>query len=143
MSTFYFLTSHPPRSFTAKVCSAINPTALPEKLRILSTMLPTTTGNTSTALPASFLRASASLLHYFFQSLSSFGREDPEAAGRPSPPRTPVIASTLVEKVIERAVTTDTIVTRDVLGGTCRTTPCCVDLKISKIRRRSSSLFRV
>ena len=42
---------------------------------------------------------------------SSFGEDEPEAAGLPPPPlKTPVIASTVIEMVTERALVIENIV---------------------------------
>ena len=88
-------------------CSATNLTAFLKKLKIAPTTLPTIAGNASTIFPASLLSASASLPNHFFKIPSSFGEEPPIPA---SPPKTPVIASTIVEIVIERAVSIENIV---------------------------------
>ena len=88
-------------------CSATNLTAFLKKLKIAPTTLPTIAGNASTIFPASLLSASASLPNHFFKIPSSFGGEPPIPA---SPPKTPVIASTIVEIVIERAVSIENIV---------------------------------
>ena len=105
--------SHTPISLAAKtvkahVCSVINPTALPRKLKIAPTTLPTIAGNTLTVFPASLLSASANLFNHFFKTPSSFGGEPPAP---PPPPKTPVIASAMVEIVIKRAVSIEKIVT--------------------------------
>ena len=50
-------------------------TALPRKLKMAPTTLPTIAGNASAAFPASLLRASASLFNLFFKPPSSFGGE--------------------------------------------------------------------
>ena len=88
-------------------CSVTNLTAFLKKLKIAPTTLPTIAGNASTIFPASLLSASASLPNHFFKIPSSFGGEPPIPA---SPPKTPVIASTIVEIVIERAVSIENIV---------------------------------
>ena len=73
-----------------------------------STTLPTIAGNASTTFPASLLSASAKLSQHFFKTSSSFDRERPP---RPlPPPKTPVMASTIVEMVIERAVSIENMV---------------------------------
>ena len=66
------------------------------------TTLPTMAGNVSTAFPASLLSASASLSNHFFKVPLSFDGE-PSAPSLP-PPKTPVMARTIVEIVFERAV---------------------------------------
>ena len=74
----YFLDNlcinHTPLSPTTKtikahVCSATNPTALPKKLKMASTTLPTMAGIASTAFPASLFSASASLFTNFSKPL--------------------------------------------------------------------------
>ena len=121
---FYFLHKPSPNTSCnknkAQVCSTTNPTALSGKLKISLTTLPTIAGNSSTAFPASLLRASNSLfshflrffyllvkkiLSHFFKIPSSFGGEDPEAAG--PLPETPIIASIIVEIVIESTASID------------------------------------
>ena len=74
--------------------------------------LPTIAGNVSTAFPASLLRVSASFFTLFFKSPSFFGEDDPDAARPPChpPQKKPVIVSTIVEMVIERAVSIDATV---------------------------------
>ena len=69
---------------------------------------PTIAGNDSLAFPASLLRASASLFSHLLKVPSSFGY--PKAAGVFHPPETSVIASIIVEKVTETAVSTEIIV---------------------------------
>ena len=112
----YFLDNlcinHTPLSPTTKtikahVCSATNPTALPKKLKMASTTLPTMAGIASTAFPASLFSASASLFNQFFKTSSSFGGEPPAP---PPPPKTFEIASTVIETVIERAFRIEKIV---------------------------------
>ena len=56
-----------------------------------------------------YLRHLLAHLTIFFKAASYIGGDDPEAA-LPPPPETPVLASTIVEMVIERAVSIDTIV---------------------------------
>ena len=75
--------------------------AFRRKLKILPTILPAVAGNASTAFPAGLLRVSANLSNHFFKVPSSFG-EEPTAP--PPHPKTLVIARTIVEIVIERAV---------------------------------------
>ena len=89
------------KTIKAHVCSATNPTVFPRKLKIAPTTLPTIAGNASTAFPASSLSAFASLCNHFFKTPSSF---------QPSPLKTPVIARTIVEIVIERAVSIENMV---------------------------------
>ena len=72
-----------------------------EKPKMAPTTLPTRAGNASTVLPASLLNASASLFNHLFKTPSSFGGDPPPP---PPPLRTNVMASTIVEIVIERAV---------------------------------------
>ena len=95
------------KTIKAHVCSATNPTALPRKLEIAPTTLPTIADNASTAFAASLLSAFASLSNHFFKIPSSFHREPPVP---PSPPKTPVIARKVVEIVIERAVSIENMV---------------------------------
>ena len=61
--------------------------ALPKKLRMASTTLPTMAGNASTAFPASLLSASANLSNHFFKSPSFFDGEPPPPPS--PPPKTP------------------------------------------------------
>ena len=77
------------------------------KLKMVPTTLPTMANNASTIFPASLLSASASLPNHFFKTPSSF---DGQPSAPPSLPKTPVIASTIVELVIERAVSIEKIV---------------------------------
>ena len=98
-------TSPATKTIKAHVCSATNPTAFLRKL--VSTTFPTITGNASTAFPASLLSASASLSNYFFKIPSSFGGEPPFPL---PPPKAPVMARTIVEIVIEKAVSIENIV---------------------------------
>ena len=72
-----------------------------EKPKMAPTTLLTRAGNASTVLPASLLNASASLFNHLFKTPSSFGGDPPPP---PPPLRTNVMASTIVEIVIERAV---------------------------------------
>ena len=69
--------------------------------------LPTKAGNASTAFPADFLAAFASLSNYFLKIPSSFGGKLPIP---PLPPKTPVMAKTIVEIVIKKAVSIEDIV---------------------------------
>ena len=90
------------KTIRAHVYSATNPTALPSKLKMTPTTLPTMAGNTSTDFPASLLSASANLSNYFFKTLLYFGGETPF----PQPlPKSPMIESTVVaipaKKVVE------------------------------------------
>ena len=85
----------------AHVCSATSPTALPKKLKMAPTTLLTIAGNAPTVFPASLLSAFANLSNHFFKIPSSFGGEPPAP---PYPQKTPVIARTIAEIVIERAV---------------------------------------
>ena len=90
------------------MCSATNPTTFPRKLKIAPTTLPTIAGNASRAYPASLLSAFAGLSNHFCKILSSFGGEPPVTP--PPPPKTPVIGRTVVEIVIERAVSIENMV---------------------------------
>ena len=72
--------------------------------KMAPTTLPTRAGNASTVLPASLLNASASLFNHLFKTPSSFGGDPPPPPPPPPPLRTHVMASTIVEIVIERAV---------------------------------------
>ena len=84
-----------------------NPTAFPRKLKVAPTTLPTIAGNASAAFPASLLGASTSLFNHFFKNPSSFGGESPVPQ---YPPKTPMKESTVVEMVIERAVSIENMV---------------------------------
>ena len=75
--------------------------AFPRKFKIAPTALPAIAGNASTAFPASLLNTSANLSNQFFRAPLSFGGEPPAPL---PPPKTPVMASTIIEIVIERAV---------------------------------------
>ena len=89
------------KTIRAHICSAANPMVLTRKLKIPPTILPTIASNASTAFPASLLSVSANLSNHFFKAPSPFSGE-PSA---PLPhPKTPVIARTIIEIVIERAV---------------------------------------
>ena len=104
--------NHQPMSPTTKtirahVCSAKNPTVFPRKLKMAPTTPPTMAGNASTAFPATLLRASASLSNHFFRVPLSF---DGEPSVPLPPPKTHVMARTIVEIVIERAVSIENIV---------------------------------
>ena len=96
------------KTIKAHVCSVTNPMDLLEKLKITSITLSTIAGNASTAFPASLLSASASLSNHFFKAPSFFGEEPPVPL---PPPKTPVIARTIVEIVIERAIRIKNMVT--------------------------------
>ena len=61
------------------------------------TTLPTIAGNASAAFLASLLNASGNLSNHFFKASLSFDGEPPVP-----PPKIPVMASTIVEMVIER-----------------------------------------
>ena len=87
--------------------SATNPTAFPRKLKITQITLPTIAGNALTPYPASLLSASANLSNIFFKIPLSFDGELP--APLPTP-RTSVIARTIVEIVIEKAVNIENMV---------------------------------
>ena len=71
-----------------------------------STTLSMIVRNVSTAFPASLLSASPSLFNQLFKNSSSFREEPPP----PPPPKAPVLVSTIVEIVIERAVSIEKIV---------------------------------
>ena len=88
------------------MCSATNPTAFPRKLKIAPTTLPTIVGNASTAFPASLLSASTSLSNHFSKTPSSFDGGPP----LPPLPKTLVMARTIVQIVIERAVRIENMV---------------------------------
>ena len=113
----YFLTfcmNHTPISPATKtikvhVFSAKNPTVLPKKLKIAPATLTKTVGNASTAFLACHLIVSASLFNHLFKTLSFFDGEPPPPPPLP-PPKTTETASTIVEIVIERAVSTETMV---------------------------------
>ena len=69
--------THPAtKTIRAHICSAINPTVFPRKLKIAPT-LTTIAGNASTAFPASILSVFASLFNHFFKTPLSFGGEPP------------------------------------------------------------------
>ena len=65
-------------------------------------------GNASAAFSASLLSASASLSNHFFKVLFSFDGGPP--ATQLPPPKSPVMVRTIVELVIERAVSIENIV---------------------------------
>ena len=112
----YFLTfciNHTPISPATKtikvhVFSAKNPTTLLKKRKIARATLTKIAGNTSTAFLASHLIASASLFNHLFKTPSFFDGEPPPPPL--PPPKTTEIASTIVEIVMERAVSTETMV---------------------------------
>ena len=64
-------------------------------------------GNTSAVFPANLLSAFANLSNHFFKTPSSFGGE-PSVS--PPPLKTPVMERTIVEIVIERAVSIENMV---------------------------------
>ena len=113
----YFLTfciNHTPISPATKtikvhVFSAKNPTTLLKKRKIARATLTKIAGNTSTAFLASHLIASASLFNHLFKTPSFFDGEPPPSPP-PPPPKTTEIASTIVEIVIKRAVSNETMV---------------------------------
>ena len=94
------------KTIKAHVCSAKNPTALPKKLKIAPATLTKVAGNASIAFLASLLIVSASLFNDLFKTTSFFDGEPPP----PPPPKTTERASTIVEIVVERAVSTETMV---------------------------------
>ena len=100
-------TSPATKTIRAHVNSATNLTTFPRKPKIAPTTLPTIAGNASTDFPASLLSAFASLSNHFFKSPSSFGGEPPVPL---PPPEAAVIARTIVEKVIEKAVSFENMV---------------------------------
>ena len=112
----YFLTfcmNHTPISPATKtikvhVFSAKNATVLPKKLKIAPATLTKIVGNASTAFLACHLIASASLFNHLFKTPSFFDGEPPPPPL--PPPKATEIASTIVEIVIERAVSTETLV---------------------------------
>ena len=112
----YFLTfcmNHTPISPATKtikvhVFSAKNPTVLPKKLKIAPATLTKIVGNASTAFLACHLIASASLFNHLLKTPSFFDGEPPPPPL--PPPKATEIASTIVEIVIERAVSTETMV---------------------------------
>ena len=99
-----------PATKTIKVrgCSATNPMAFPRKRNIAPTTLPMMAGNASVAFPVSLLSASASLFNHFFKTPSSFHGKPPVPPL--PPPKTPVMTRTIVEMVIERAVSIENMV---------------------------------
>ena len=112
----YFLTfcmNHTPISPATKtikvhVFSAKNPTVLPKKLKIAPATLTKIVGNALTAFLACHLIASASLFNHLLKTPSFFDGEPPPPPL--PPPKATEIASTIVEIVIERAVSTETLV---------------------------------
>ena len=112
----YFLTfcmNHTPISPATKtikvhVFSAKNPTVLPKKLKIAPATLTKIVGNASTAFLACHLIASASLFNHLLKTPPFFDGEPPPPPL--PPPKATEIASTIVEIVIERAVSTETLV---------------------------------
>ena len=114
----YFLTfciNHTPispatKTIKAHVCSATNPVVLTKTL-IATTTLTTIAGNASTTFLASLLSASASLFNHLLKTPSFFDGEPPPSPPPPSPsPKTTETVSTIVEKVIERAVSSEIMV---------------------------------
>ena len=97
-------TSLATKTIRVHVCSAINLTAFPSKLKIIPTTLPAIPGNASTNFPAGLLIAFASLSNHFYKIPLSFGGEPPV------PPKTPVIARTIVEIVIEKTINIENMV---------------------------------
>ena len=87
--------------------SATNPTAFPRKLKITPTTPPTIAGTALMPFAASLLSASASLFNHFFKIPLSFGGELPAP---PSTQKISVIARTIVEIVIEKAVSIENMV---------------------------------
>ena len=95
------------KTIRVHVCSATNPTAFPRKLKMAPTTLPKLAGNASATFRTSLLSASASLSNHFFKAHLSFD------GGPPAPPplpKTPVMARTIAEIVIERSVSIENIV---------------------------------
>ena len=90
------------KAIRAHVCSAANPTAFPRKLKIAPTTLPTMAGSASVAFPASLLSAFAKLSNHFFKVHLSF--DGGSLAPLLPPPKTPVMAMTIAEMVMDRAV---------------------------------------
>ena len=87
MSLFTFSINHSrmkpaTKAISSQVGSGTNATALPRKLKIATTTLPTIADNISMVFPTSFSKGSASLFIHFFKTLSSFG--DPDVAGATS-----------------------------------------------------------
>ena len=78
----------------------------PVQENLKSHPLPMKAGNASAAFPASLLSASASLSNHFFKVPLSFG----EPPVPPVPPKTPVTARTIVEIVMDRAVSIENMV---------------------------------
>ena len=115
MSTFLLLApivipiSPEMKTIKAYVCPCNKPIGLSKEFKMTSTALPVIVGNVSTALPAILLRKTASCFSRFFRAPSS-GWDGTETVGSPYPPKTPVIASTTAEMVIERALSIDTTV---------------------------------
>ena len=101
-------TSPATKAIKAHVCLATNPTAFPRKLKIAATTLPTIASNGSATFPASLLSPFASLSIHFLKASSSFGGELPAAP--PNHPKTPIMAMTIAQIVIERAVSIENIV---------------------------------
>ena len=58
---------------------------------------------------ASLLGASATLFNHFYKAPLSFGWDGTGRTGPSSPPNTPVMTRSIVEKVVEREVSIDTI----------------------------------
>ena len=75
---------------------------------MVPTTLPTMGGNDSAAFPTSLWGASASLSNHFFKVPLYFDGGPPTAPL--PPPKTPAMARTIVEIVIERAVSIENIV---------------------------------
>ena len=96
------------KTIKAHVSSVTNPMAFPRKLKAVPTIYPIISGNASTAFLACLLSASPSLSNHFFKVPLSFGGEPPVTP--PPPPKAPVIAKTIVEMIIERAVSIENMV---------------------------------
>ena len=98
-------TSPATKAIRAHVFLTSNPSALPRKLKMVPAIFPTIAGNASSAFPPSFLRASTSLFIHFFKVPSRFvGKTEP------LPPKTPVIANTIIGMVREREISNNIIV---------------------------------
>ena len=93
----------------ARVYSSTKPTTLPRKLKMAPTHLSAIAQNASITFLESLFRASASLFNHFLKALPFFSRDNPGAGGPPLS-KTSVIASTVVEAVIEKGVSIDVIV---------------------------------
>ena len=87
--------------------SARDRTGSPKRLKIAPTALPTIAGNASTAFLESLLIASSNLSNHFFRAPLTF---DGVPSVLHSPVKTRVIARTVIEMVIQKAIRIENMV---------------------------------